>query len=150
MDKSEYQKYLCSREWALLKEQVRARCHGYCERCRDGKYESTHHLTYERVGSEELEDLLAVCGNCHKFLSAKSKIDPIEERLNQSIEKVFSLMCELSPAIFDLFESAQLAGLDQVKESNPDSWLWESIKEAHIPFGRLKEALEFHVPDAEE
>ena len=75
-ERVDYGRYLASREWALLKEQVRLRCWGHCERCLVGSYEETHHLTYERIGHEVLDDLLAVCRNCHEFLSGKSDTDP--------------------------------------------------------------------------
>lgn len=57
MKRAEYRVYLASREWALLKEQVRARSGGRCERCPDGAHDQTHHLTYERIGRERIEDL---------------------------------------------------------------------------------------------
>jgi hypothetical protein len=76
VDKSEYQKYLASREWALLKEQVRKRSGGKCERCLVGDYHSTHHLTYERAGKELLTDIIAVCEPCHLYLSGKSNRNP--------------------------------------------------------------------------
>jgi hypothetical protein len=71
-----YGEYLASREWALLKEQVRKRSSGFCERCSVRPYQDTHHLTYERIGNEELDDLLAVCRPCHEYLSGKRKDDP--------------------------------------------------------------------------
>lgn len=74
----DYQRYLASREWALKKEQVRKRSRDKCERCKRAPYEATHHLTYERVGNERLEDLQAVCNACHEFLSAKTHVDPVE------------------------------------------------------------------------
>ncbi len=76
MDKSEYHKYLASREWALLKKQVRERSGGKCERCMTGRHEATHHLTYERIGHELLSDLLGLCQACHRFLSGESGVDP--------------------------------------------------------------------------
>ncbi len=76
MNPSEYQRYLCSREWALLKEQVRERSHGKCERC-GGPYSQVHHLTYERIGHELPTDLIGVCDPCHEFLSGKSNTDPV-------------------------------------------------------------------------
>ena len=88
MDKVEYQKYLASREWALLKKQIRERSEGKCERCMVGKYEATHHLTYERIGHENLEDLLGICGKCHEYLSGQSDYDPSKvtaEMANQAI-----------------------------------------------------------------
>ncbi len=77
----DYGEYLASREWALLKEQVRLRSRGICERCQKAPYQETHHLTYGRIGHERLEDLQAVCSPCHRFVSAKSDYDPSVERV---------------------------------------------------------------------
>lgn len=68
---SEYHEYLTSREWALLREQVRERSGGFCERCWVRPMQACHHLTYERVGHERLEDLQAICNPCHEYESGK-------------------------------------------------------------------------------
>ena len=39
--------------------------------------DAVHHLTYERMGAELLEDLMAICDPCHEFLSGKSEDDPL-------------------------------------------------------------------------
>lgn len=75
-DKSKYQAYLCSREWSILKREVKRRSGGMCERCRQNPHECTHHLTYERKYAERLEDLQALCNKCHDFIHGKSDIDP--------------------------------------------------------------------------
>jgi len=72
----DYQEYLASRDWALLKNKVRERSGGICERCRQAPYQSTHHKTYARIGRELMEDLLGVCNPCHEYLSGKSDHDP--------------------------------------------------------------------------
>ena len=72
----DYGSYLASREWALLKEQVLERSGGICERCYNAPYQETHHKTYARIGHENVSDLLAVCSPCHRYLSAKSNVDP--------------------------------------------------------------------------
>jgi hypothetical protein len=38
--------------------------------------EATHHKTYANIGNEPLDDLLAVCNQCHAFLSGKLAYDP--------------------------------------------------------------------------
>jgi hypothetical protein len=76
MTKAEYHRYLASREWAVLKTQVRARDGGTCERCGRGAHAHTHHLTYERLGHERLEDLQGLCAACHAFLSGQTDEDP--------------------------------------------------------------------------
>lgn len=73
-----YQAYLCSREWGLLKEAVRKRSGGKCERCKVLPMQATHHLTYERKYAEQLEDLAATCNACHDFTHGKSDFDPCD------------------------------------------------------------------------
>jgi hypothetical protein len=74
--KEKYQAYLCSREWGLLKEAVRQRCQGVCERCCVNRMDHTHHLTYARKYRERLEDLTGMCKQCHEFTHGKSDKDP--------------------------------------------------------------------------
>lgn len=71
-----YHGYLATREWALLKRQLRLRSHGVCENCHRRPYEETHHVTYERLGHEELTDLMAVCRLCHEYFSAIIDVNP--------------------------------------------------------------------------
>lgn len=60
-----YAQYLQSPEWANRRLAVLERSHG-CEACgRPGRREA-HHRTYERLGHELLEDLVALCGVCHR------------------------------------------------------------------------------------
>lgn len=73
----DYHTYLASREWSLLREEVRKRSGNTCEHCFMAPQQAVHHLTYERIGHEELEDLLAVCNPCHEYLSGKSSVNPL-------------------------------------------------------------------------
>lgn len=78
----DYQTYLASREWAVKREAVRARSGNRCERILGttrcpNPHQSTHHTTYARIGHELLEDLLAVCHDCHRWLSGKLEHDPL-------------------------------------------------------------------------
>ena len=72
----EYRNYLASDHWRKLRTRVRRRARGWCERCKVGKRSDIHHLTYERLGAEKLEDLVAVCSYCHEFLHGKRTKDP--------------------------------------------------------------------------
>lgn len=78
-EKVDYQTYLASREWGVLREQVRARSRNQCEHCFSAPQQAVHHLTYERIGHEELRDLMAVCNPCHEFLSGKADKNPQDE-----------------------------------------------------------------------
>ena len=73
----DYKRYLASREWSLLREQVRERSANTCEHCFYAPQEAVHHLTYERIGHEKLSDLMAVCNACHEFLSGISQFNPM-------------------------------------------------------------------------
>lgn len=96
---SSYGVYMASREWALKKRSVKARSGGKCERC-GAPSQNVHHVTYERLYHERLDDLLDVCRPCHAFLSAETDIDPaakvgpMNERewqafLNSPLRKLF-------------------------------------------------------------
>ena len=81
--KEKYQAYLCSREWALLRNQVMERCGGICERCRANKADAVHHLHYSTKYHESLDDLRAFCHGCHEYTHGKSDIDPRIEAVRQ-------------------------------------------------------------------
>lgn len=83
MTKSERYRYYTSREFGILKRRVRERSGGYCERCFIGPHDHTHHLTYERLGNERLEDLQALCEPCHQFVHGHSDHDPWEAHMQE-------------------------------------------------------------------
>lgn len=75
MNREEYTVYLASPVWAGKRRAVLERCGGRCEDCqahRDiGRIVSpaveVHHLTYDRVGNEELSDLIGLCERHHEI-----------------------------------------------------------------------------------
>jgi hypothetical protein len=64
----DYKSYLASPAWRDRRLGVIRRARGICERCRRWPIVNVHHLTYDRVGAEPLEDLLGVCIKCHDQL----------------------------------------------------------------------------------
>jgi hypothetical protein len=62
---NDYQIYQTSDVWKTRVASVMRRANGICERCRQQKPVHVHHLTYERVGEDALEDLQALCFDCH-------------------------------------------------------------------------------------
>jgi len=78
--KEKYSAYLCSREWSVLKEDVKERSGGMCERCGVNVMDHVHHLTYKRKYAELPSDLQACCRQCHEFIHAKSDRDPAKDR----------------------------------------------------------------------
>ncbi len=64
-----------------IKEAAHKRAHGKCERC--GKKYSrrnweahVHHLTYERLGDERLDDVRVLCLECHGKQHPKHNFKP--------------------------------------------------------------------------
>src|SRR5262249_8716042 len=74
----EYLKYLNSPEWKALRDAVIKRCQGICERCKKYLVDEVHHLTYDRLYHEALEDLQGLCEPCHEYLHNKLPVDPLE------------------------------------------------------------------------
>lgn len=64
--------YLRSPHWAALRERyARERSPEGCARC--GNYPwQLHHLTYENLGNESLDDLIPLCGDCHARAHGKT------------------------------------------------------------------------------
>src|SRR6266404_4544864 len=76
MDKTQYEKYVKTDCWSL-RRQLYLKKHSSCEGCGQSVEPlnisgrpiplEVHHLTYERLGRESDDDLLAVCNGCHKL-----------------------------------------------------------------------------------
>lgn len=63
-----YKKYLNSKEWKERRLQ-RLEIDGYkCACCGTDKNLNVHHLTYDMIGSEEMDDLITMCKDCHKSI----------------------------------------------------------------------------------
>jgi 5-methylcytosine-specific restriction endonuclease McrA len=60
-----YNRYLKCSPWLALRQRVLTRDGFRCRICR-APAEQVHHLTYARVGYEELGDLVSVCTRCHE------------------------------------------------------------------------------------
>jgi hypothetical protein len=80
-----YIEYLSSREWKAKRKAVKERCSNICERCHRYLVDDVHHLTYERVYNESLEDLQGLCTGCHEFLHSHTGIDPIKKSIRVTV-----------------------------------------------------------------
>jgi len=62
----DYDAYMHSREWCEVR-QKRLKKDGYrCALCGTTEHLEVHHLTYERLGRERIDDLITLCKTCHK------------------------------------------------------------------------------------
>jgi hypothetical protein len=65
-------KYFLSKAWQRKRRQVINLRGGRCEVCKSKKRLQVQHLTYDRLGREEMDDLKVVCGWC-VYLASKCK-----------------------------------------------------------------------------
>jgi hypothetical protein len=63
-----YDRYLRSRAWQKKRAKVLKRANGICEICGDDPPTQIHHLTYQNLGHEQLDELRALCNHCHIML----------------------------------------------------------------------------------
>ncbi|MDE0636585.1 MAG: HNH endonuclease signature motif containing protein [Candidatus Poribacteria bacterium] len=64
---TDYQKYMRSKEWKAKRQEKLEACDHKCE-CEGGCYRKAtqiHHLHYDTLGDESMEDLQALCPKCH-------------------------------------------------------------------------------------
>ena len=64
---TDYQKYMRSKEWKAKRQEKLETCNHKCE-CEGGCYRKgtqIHHLHYDTLGDESMEDLQALCPKCH-------------------------------------------------------------------------------------
>ncbi len=64
-----YEAYLRSDEWTAKRRVILER-DGYRCPCGSRRHLHVHHLTYERLGHELLDDLVTLCRGCHRRLHA--------------------------------------------------------------------------------
>lgn len=67
--KMNYQDFLMTPYWKLIREIKLKQSGFHCSRCQDTRSLQIHHTTYEHRGSEHryLYELRVLCSGCHKF-----------------------------------------------------------------------------------
>jgi 5-methylcytosine-specific restriction endonuclease McrA len=61
-----YSDYLRSNRWRRVRMVVLKRDGFKCAKCSTAKNLHVHHITYKRLGDEDLDDLISLCGRCHR------------------------------------------------------------------------------------
>ena len=61
----DYHEHLASDVWQRTRKAVLRRAGYRCERCHRAVPLDVHHTTYARFGHEEMDDLRALCRDCH-------------------------------------------------------------------------------------
>lgn len=74
--------YYSSPFWARSRKRLRK---GACQQCSYRRKLQVHHLTYERLGVEKLEDVVTLCDRCHKAAHDVATMRP--KRRPKSVSK---------------------------------------------------------------
>lgn len=70
----DYNRYINSREWKVIRLQVLARDRYRCTRCKRARASHVHHLTYTRFKQELPEDLTSLCFRCHQLITRHHRL----------------------------------------------------------------------------
>jgi len=73
MHKSEYIEYLKSEDWKERRQELMEQAGWVCSECGE-KATQLHHVNYNNIGMEELEDdVIAICNDCHNKIHEKGE-----------------------------------------------------------------------------
>lgn len=73
-----YREYLHTKWWRTKRSTILDMALGRCEVCTLAKATQVHHVTYVRLGEELDEDLVAICGKCHRRVHKSNSLYPTE------------------------------------------------------------------------
>ena len=82
---AKYNNYIQSKDWKAKRTEALNRDNNLCRVC-GNKAEEVHHITYENLFNEKLEDLLSVCQKCHIEIHQKIDKEYLEELRKKVIE----------------------------------------------------------------
>jgi len=69
--RKKYNVYLRSPEWKAKREERLKLCNNICEYCAKAPASHVHHLTYERIFNEDINDLKGICLDCHESIHGR-------------------------------------------------------------------------------
>ena len=80
----DYATYMGSAEWIAKRNLVLRRDGFVCKLCGSAKNLDVHHITYENLGHEKLDELITLCRDCHThkhslFVSENMRFDNLED-----------------------------------------------------------------------
>ncbi|MCT3845067.1 HNH endonuclease [Elizabethkingia anophelis] len=78
-----YHRYLESPEWKAKRKIVFERDENICQECKKKPAFHVHHLTYQNIFNEKLEDLISVCTQCHSMIHYQELMKKIEDLKNK-------------------------------------------------------------------
>lgn len=80
--KDDYRKrYMMTNAWATLRQLVFVRDGNRCQECGSVTDLECHHITYKRLGAEEMSDLVTLCNLCHHNHHSDQRMERDRRRL---------------------------------------------------------------------
>lgn len=73
MNKKEYQEYLQSSHWKKISKERRNLDGNKCRTCGYVDNLEVHHVCYDRIGHEFIDDLITLCHDCHQAVTVSIK-----------------------------------------------------------------------------
>jgi 5-methylcytosine-specific restriction endonuclease McrA len=70
----DYQTYLQTTRWRLIREEVLCRDGYRCVICYSNKNLNCHHRCYDRIGDEQFGDVYTLCADCHELFHKAGKL----------------------------------------------------------------------------
>ena len=94
---SRYQDYLQTPWWRQVRGYILRRADYRCERCRrPDRFDAdtwleVHHLTYQRLGNEYVQDLIVLCNHCHRAEHGTPDLSrPVMDRVGDLVSGVMA------------------------------------------------------------
>ncbi len=84
---AKYSNYIQSKDWKIKRNEALTRDNNLCQVCKKKPAEEVHHITYENLFCEKLEDLLSVCKLCHNEIHEKLNREELEAIRNKINDK---------------------------------------------------------------
>ena len=96
-----YEEYIQSKEWRAKKRERLVKDNFLCQDCRiPNKALEVHHITYDRLGDEDIFDLVTLCRKCHIDIHQRNGDDSVVKKMmaqdTESIEAEYIKERELT------------------------------------------------------
>lgn len=132
----DYEKYIRSSQWRKKADERMALDGGKCCVCGKAATE-VHHLTYVRLGNENMEDLVSLCHRCHE--KAEFLYDPKGIPWAMDAVKPNNFMAALrvdaqkvAEEVFDYLMEVRGDGFEDLMELREGERYWEKLKKAVV------------------
>ena len=97
---NEYEEYILSKDWALLKEIRLKKDNNQCVLCKSKEKLVCHHITYIRLYHEDINDMIILCSRCH---SRMHRLSPPKDQPDFAKQKVWNQVIKPTQVEMDAF-----------------------------------------------